>query len=75
MCDYKQLYNSIIQIPKVANAKVFNNGIEVDINGTEDDCAYMLTSLVKQGYKIIEVRHIKAGLEDIFMSITKGELS
>ena len=75
LCDYKQLYNSVIQIPKVANAKVFNNGIEVDINGTEDDCANMLSSLVNQGYRIIEIRHIRAGLEDIFMSITKGELS
>ncbi|MHC4192612.1 MAG: ABC transporter ATP-binding protein, partial [Planctomycetota bacterium] len=60
---------------KVANARIVPNGVEVDIDGKEEDTGDIVTALVRDGYKIVEVKYVKAGLEDIFMSVTKGELS
>jgi ABC-2 type transport system ATP-binding protein len=74
-CDSKELYKHLLQTPKVANARIVPNGVEVDIDGKEEDTGDIVTALVKDGYKIVEVKYVKAGLEDIFMSVTKGELS
>ena len=74
-CDSKELYKHLLQTPKVANARIVPNGVEVDVDGKEEDTGDIVTALVKDGYKIVEVRYVKAGLEDIFMSVTKGELS
>ncbi|MHC4388244.1 MAG: ABC transporter ATP-binding protein [Planctomycetota bacterium] len=74
-CDSKELYKHLLQTPKVANARIVPNGVEVDIDGKEEDTGDIVTALVRDGYKIVEVKYVKAGLEDIFMSVTKGELS
>jgi ABC-2 type transport system ATP-binding protein len=75
LCDYKHLHCCILQMPRVIEAKMLANCIEVNIDGTDEDCAALLSGLIQQGHKIIEVRHLGAGLEDIFMRVTKGELS
>ena len=72
-CNNKELHKQILQMPKVGNARIVGNGVEVDIEGGEEDSSNIITSLIKNGYKIVEVKHLKADLEDLFMDVTKGE--
>jgi ABC-2 type transport system ATP-binding protein len=74
-CESKILYKHLLQMPKVNNARIVGEGVEVDIDGTEKDSSDIATALIKDGYKIIEIKHLRAGLEDIFLDVTKGELS
>lgn len=74
-CESKELHKHLLQIPKVKNARVVGNGVEVDIDGKEEDSSVIVSALIKDGYKIIEIKHLRAGLEDIFMDVTKGEVS
>ena len=75
LCNGKELYKQILQMPKVLAARMVGDGVEVDIEGSQENSAEILNLLVSKGYKIIELKQVKSGLEDIFMDITKGELS
>jgi len=75
LCDSKQLYKEILQIPKVLTARILGDGVEVEIEGSQEHAAEVLSILVGKGYRIVELKQIKSGLEDIFLNITKGELS
>jgi ABC-2 type transport system ATP-binding protein len=74
-CENSQLCKHLLQMPKVSNARIAGDGVEVDIEGTEEDSGDLVAALIKDGYKIIEVKHLGGGLEDIFMDVTKGELA
>jgi ABC-2 type transport system ATP-binding protein len=74
-CSSRELYKRVLQMAKVTNARIVPNGVELDIDGTEEDSSDIVADLIKDEIKIIEVKHLKAGLEDIFMNVTKGELA
>jgi len=71
----KDLYKKMLQTPMIKDARIVGKGVEVDIEGSEENIADLIELLVSDGYRIIEVRHVRAGLEDIFMHVTKGELN
>ena len=48
--------------------------LEVDVLGTEEACCDLLASLVKSGYRVVEFKPRRAGLEEIFMNVTRGEV-
>ncbi len=62
-------------MPQVKDAKVMSDFVAAEIQGNEAESGKILTSLVKDGFEITEIRHIKTSLEEIFMNITKGELA
>jgi len=74
LCDSKELHKQLLQTPKVNKARIVGEGVEVDIDGTEEDLSDAITALIRGGYRIVEIKHLRAALEDIFMNITKGEL-
>jgi ABC-2 type transport system ATP-binding protein len=51
-----------------------DNVLEVDVMGTEKECCALLADLVKAGYPVLEFRPRRAGLEEIFMNVTRGEV-
>jgi ABC-2 type transport system ATP-binding protein len=51
-----------------------NQIIEVMLDGPEEVCCDLLTSLVREGYRILEYSQRRADLEDLFMTVTKGEV-
>lgn len=75
ICQSKELHKKMLQTPGINDARIVGNGVEVDIEGSEENTADLIELLVKGGYKLIEVKHVRAGLEEIFMDITKGELN
>jgi ABC-2 type transport system ATP-binding protein len=73
-CESEKLYKHLLQTPKVNRARIVGEGVEIDVDGTEKDLGDIVALLVRDGYSIVEVKHLRAALEHIFMNITKGEL-
>jgi ABC-2 type transport system ATP-binding protein len=62
-------------LPHVAKATLqVDNTVEVEVNGADEACSDLLAALVQGGYRVVEFRHRRAGLEDVFLNITKGEV-
>jgi ABC-2 type transport system ATP-binding protein len=68
------LHRHLMLQPTVDNARLVDDHIEVDVEGDEDHCADVLTALIKDGFRIAEFRPQKADLEEIFMTVTRGEV-
>jgi ABC-2 type transport system ATP-binding protein len=51
-----------------------DNTLEAIVDGAEEVCADLLTGLVQQGFRVLEFTHRRAGLEDVFMNVTRGEV-
>jgi ABC-2 type transport system ATP-binding protein len=73
--DNKALHKEVLQLPKIRDARALPNGVEVDVEAEEEYCGTIITELISRGHRVIEMRHLKDDLEDIFMDVTKGELS
>src|SRR6266545_5553049 len=62
-------------MPNVAKATLqVDNTVEVELHGAEEACCDLLAALVQAGYRVVEFRQRRAGLEDVFLNITKGEV-
>ena len=71
----REVQKALQEMPKVKNVKITTMGVLAEFEGQEDDSGQIITSLIQDGHSIIEVKHIKSNLEDIFMDVTKGELA
>ncbi|HLG15302.1 MAG TPA: ABC transporter ATP-binding protein [Blastocatellia bacterium] len=71
-CD--ELLKELLQMPYVEEALQTGDEIAADINGSEEVCADVLAGLIARGFRIVEFKHQRAGLEDIFMRVTTGEV-
>ena len=47
---------------------------EADLAGTEEDCCELLAGLVRDGFRVVEFHLRQADLEQIFLTVTKGEV-
>ena len=66
------LLRQLLEIPRVTNAREVATEIHFDLEGDEAAAGEVLGQLVAKGFKVVEFRHTKADLEDIFMKVTKG---
>jgi hypothetical protein len=46
--------------------------IEIDVDGDENSPQEILSMLIMKGYRISEFKMLEVGLEEVFMSVTKG---
>jgi ABC-2 type transport system ATP-binding protein len=68
-------HKRLLEMPLVESASLLNeHTVEVELNGSEESCAELLAELVKAGFPVVEFRMRRAGLEEIFMNVTKGEV-
>ena len=74
ICECEKLYKHILELPKVFHARIVGEGVEVSIDGSDEDLSLIIATLVTDGYRVIEVKHLGASLEDLFMDVTNGEL-
>ncbi|HSR70618.1 MAG TPA: ABC transporter ATP-binding protein [Acidobacteriota bacterium] len=70
----EELLESLLQTARVEQAVPAGRGIEVVLEGGQEECAQLLAQLVSQGWRIVEFRHRKTDLEKVFMDITRGEV-
>jgi ABC-2 type transport system ATP-binding protein len=70
----QEAHKAVLEMPHVRSARIVAQEIEAEVNGTEAACSDLLTALIQQGYRISEFRHRRTDLEDVFMSVTKGDV-
>jgi ABC-2 type transport system ATP-binding protein len=70
----EQLCRDLLEMPHVESALAVGGEVAADINGADDECAELLAALIGRGYRVIEFKQERAGLEEIFMRVTTGEV-
>jgi ABC-2 type transport system ATP-binding protein len=68
------LHRELIQSPQVREARVVGPAVEVVVSGADDACGELLRQLVLRQIRVVEFHQRQADLEDIFMSVTKGQV-
>lgn len=72
--DLGELHRHLLELPQVQAARVDGSAVEVAIDGDDDACAAVLAELVKRGVAVVEFTHRRADLEELFMTVTKGQV-
>ena len=70
----EELRRRLLETPHVDAVRLNEQRLEVDFVGGDEACARLLATLVKDDFPIIEFRQERAGLEEIFMNVTRGEV-
>lgn len=68
------LHRELLQVPNVHEAKIIGEEVEIRVDGHEDSHGDILTHLVGKGFRILDFSQRQVDLEDVFMSVTKGEV-
>jgi ABC-2 type transport system ATP-binding protein len=69
-----ELIRDLLEMPHVETASPAGADIVVTISGSDDACSDILIGLVQRGHRVVEFKQQRAGLEDIFMNVTRGEV-
>ncbi len=70
-----KLYKDILQLPNVEKTRRDGGEIFIEFQGDDSTGSDILIELIRKNHRITEFRHTKQSLEDIFMNITKGNIS
>jgi ABC-2 type transport system ATP-binding protein len=68
------LHKQLLLLPGVEAVRRIDEALEADVAGDEESCCDLLAELVRLGFRLVEYRLRRAGLEEIFMNVTKGEV-
>ena len=68
------LHRELLQVPAVREARLLGEEVEIDVEGDDEVSSGILTHLIGKGFRIADFRRRQLGLEDVFMTITKGEV-
>ncbi len=69
------LHKHLLLQPDVEAVRLNDQALEVDLAGDDETCCDLLERLVRAGYRILEFRPRGADLEQIFMTVTRGEVA
>ncbi len=72
--ESSKLLQALLAAPHVEAARPVGEEVEVELTGGEAAAAELLSSLVGAGFPVIEFRPRRGGLEDVFMSVTRGDV-
>jgi ABC-2 type transport system ATP-binding protein len=63
------------QTPRVKEASLLVDGsVQIQVEGEDEVCCELLAGLVHGGFRVVEFAQRRAGLEDVFMNVTRGEV-
>ncbi|HVU86487.1 MAG TPA: ABC transporter ATP-binding protein [Pirellulales bacterium] len=68
------LQRALLESPLVRESRIAGPVVEAEVNGGDDVCGDLLRQLVTAGVRIVEFHQRRADLEDIFMTVTKGQV-
>jgi len=71
----EDLYKALLEMPHVLEAHLSGRTVEAEIEGDEETACDLLKMLIEKGFRILEFEQRRAHLEEIFMTMTKGEVS
>lgn len=72
--DCDSLYRTLLEMPVVQEARHLSHCVEVQLEGGDAGASALLCELVGRGVQVVEFSRRQVDLEDVFMSITKGEV-
>ncbi len=68
------LCKELLQLPAVQEARVTGKEVEIRVDVDEDAHSEILAHLIGKGVRIVDFRQRQMDLEDVFMTVTKGEV-
>jgi ABC-2 type transport system ATP-binding protein len=68
------LYKQLMLLPNVEAVRLVDRAVEVDVSGDEEDCGELLADLVRDGHRVVEFHQQRAGLEQLFLNVTQGDV-
>ncbi|MGH7169921.1 MAG: ABC transporter ATP-binding protein, partial [Gemmataceae bacterium] len=68
------LHKHLLVQPNIEAVRQIDHAVEVDVLGGENACGELLAHLVRSGYRVVEFHQQRAGLEELFMNVTRGEV-
>ena len=74
LSDSEELYRELLQTPGVEAARLNGDEVMAEVNGDDEALCALLATLVGRGHRVIEFKQQRANLEEIFMSVTKGDV-
>jgi len=69
-----KLLEHLLETPGVEEARIQDNGIEVEISGGDEECCGLLEGVLKAGFRLFEFRPRRADLEQLFLDVTRGDV-
>jgi len=72
--DPETLYKELLQLPAVQEARVMGKEVEIRVDGNEEAHSDILAHLIGKGLRIVDFRQRQMDLEDVFMTVTRGEV-
>ena len=70
----EELCKALLEMPHVEAARLVGPSVEADVAGDEETCCDLLAELLRRNFRIAEFHQRKADLEELFMTITSGEV-
>src|SRR5262245_34892861 len=70
----EELRRRLLETPHVDAVRLNEQRLEVDFVGGDEACARLLATLVKDDFRVLEYHQRRADLEQIFMTVTKGDV-
>ena len=70
----EELHRHLMEQPGIEEVRLLEEELEADVTGNEEACCRLLADLVNRGYRILEFRPRRADLEQIFMTVTRGDV-
>jgi len=71
----EDMYKALLEMPHVLEVSVAGRCVEAEIEGNEETACDLLKMLIEKGFRVLEFKQRRAHLEEIFMTMTKGEVS
>jgi ABC-type multidrug transport system ATPase subunit len=68
------LVTALLETPGVLEAHAVGKEVEAHLEGDDGAVAELLASLVHRGVPVVELRQQRAGLEELFLRVTRGEV-
>jgi ABC-2 type transport system ATP-binding protein len=70
----EDLIRDLMQMPHIESANPAGAEVILEVSGSDEVCSDILIELIRRGHRIVEFKQQRAGLEDIFMNVTRGEV-
>jgi ABC-2 type transport system ATP-binding protein len=69
-----ELRKYLLTRPNIEDVRALDPGLEFDLDGDENECCELLAAMIHDGFRVIEFRPRRGDLEQIFMTVTKGDV-
>jgi ABC-2 type transport system ATP-binding protein len=70
----ERLQRELFESPLVRESRITGATVEAEVTGGDDVCSELLRHLVTAGVRIVEFHQRRVDLEDVFMTVTKGQV-